>query len=66
MSGGSCIAPMVLGEAWEPDEPDEEWIPHVHLQWLGQQPIEERDPLRLLSGCGSTASEGALVYPVSC
>lgn len=56
----------ILGEAWRPDYEGDEWVPHVHLQQLGSQPIRERDPLKLLSGCETRVRSDALIFPVSC
>jgi hypothetical protein len=55
---------QVLGDAWTIDDP--EWVPHVHLQQLGREPLDERDPLKTLTGCESRAKPGELVFPIPC
>ncbi len=54
----------LLGDAWTVDDP--EWIPHVHLEQLGREPLDERDPLKTLGSCLSGAKVGQLIYPIPC
>jgi hypothetical protein len=55
----------VLADFWESD--DIHWIRHVHLFWSGSQlPVEEQDPLRLLTACQSQAQDDEYIYPVDC
>jgi murein DD-endopeptidase MepM/ murein hydrolase activator NlpD len=55
-----------IGEAWVSESPHSSWTTHVHLEWLGSEQPEERDPLKHVSACLSNSRAHDLVYPVNC